>query len=95
MDLPNPVAKVQQVPLWFWISLLLVGCLGFLMWHKFYNDDEDKLWTDPEAAPINADLQVGFQRTLKDMHTPIYGNRERCYPAGNLAEWAHTWIGDC
>lgn len=88
--------RVKAIPAPAWIGIVLVFGVVAMVWHRFYQDDNDKSWLDPEQPPINLDFAV-------DATSKAVAQAAKLAPAirlpkpypGNLVGWDQSWLGDC
>ncbi len=79
------VQRLKELPPWAWVAASAVAGLGFLMWHRFSNDDDDTDWTTAKESQPGAVQPFPYQATGpahgqgRPMQT-INGFRERSYP---------------
>lgn len=89
------LARLKAIPPWVWLLLVAVGGTVVMIWHRYYQDDQDRDWLDPQQPPVNVTIPVNAAASLgKGVGLRPY-RAPKLYPAGNLTEHPQCWVGDC
>lgn len=90
-------ARVRAVPVWFWPLAVLALCLGWMIWHRYHQDDEDTDWLDPGQPPLNIGSVAAGAINVVERRTreiaPLW-RAPKIYAYGSLMQCRESWIGD-
>lgn len=83
------LTRARAVPVWVWFAIVAGGGLGFLVFHRYTQDQADEDWHDPHQP----DLQIDVRMSSVPQPSQVRA-KSRSYP-GSLASWSGCWVGDC